>query len=177
MHVECTSPIIQIEKVRACRVPAYTVAVVVDLIQLHMSEKALIQLHMSKKAHANAFLHRCDEGSWHRVPDSRCPSPQPAVASDSLARRLTVPPPPTSPHPTYPTRPQNQLVQAARAWRRPQSALPVVESAGATARAWRTQAVSLPLPLTRSPSPRPPPSLPRASSGRRRRQLIPTSVS
>ena len=54
-------------------------------------------------------------------------SSDPAVASDSLARRLTVPPPPTSfatsPHPTYPTRPQNQLAQAARAWRRPQSAL------------------------------------------------------
>ena len=115
---------------------------------------------------------------WHRVPDSQRRSPQPAVASDSLARRLTVPPPPTSPHPTYPTRPQNQLAQAARAWRRPQSTLPIVKSAGATARAWLTQAVSLPLPLKRTPySPRPPPSLPRASSGRRRRQLISISVS
>ena len=66
---------------------------------------------------------------WHRVPDSQRRSPQPAVASDSLARRLTVPPPPTSPHPTYPTRPQNQLAQAARAWQRPQNALPSVESA------------------------------------------------
>ena len=72
-----------------------------------------------------------DEGRWHRTrpPDSqrRSDSSEPAVASDSLARRLTVPPPPTSfatsPHPTYPTRPQNQLAQAARAWRRPQSAL------------------------------------------------------
>ena len=44
----------------------------------------------------------------------------------------------------------NQLAQAARAWQRPQNALPGVENADATARAWLTQAVPLPLPLTLS---------------------------
>ena len=38
----------------------------------------------------------------------------------------------------------NQLAQAARAWQRPQNALPGVENADATARAWLTQAVPLP---------------------------------
>ena len=46
-------------------------------------------------------------------------------------------PPTTSPHATYPTRPQNQLAQAARAWRRPKSALQLRRVRGARGRAPR----------------------------------------
>ena len=49
-------------------------------------------------------------------------------AGFGLARRRTVAPPRPQRRPT-PPRPQNQLAQAARAWQRPQNALPSAESA------------------------------------------------
>ena len=72
-------------------------------------------------------------------------------AGFGLARRRKVPPPPQR-RPTPPT-PQNQLAQAARAWQRPQNALPSAESAR-TPRRVRGSHTSCapPLPLTQDPS-------------------------
>ena len=96
------------------------------------------------EAHANTRIHTIDGRGSKAVGSNKTHSAGLLPAGFGLARRRTVAPPPTSPHPTYPT--ESACASGAGVATPTERPPKCGERADATARAWLTQAVPLPSP-------------------------------